>query len=71
MFGRGDHNLLGVATLPPVSTGASVARCPHAEPRGTFDVNLEVYYQSDADFGEICGMAVEPVPGKRSSDAVP
>ena len=36
MFGKSAQNLLGVMT-------------PHA-PRGTFDVDLEVYYQSDEDF---------------------
>jgi hypothetical protein len=58
MFGKQNHNLLGVATLQAggfnavlsASTGAAVARCPHAAPRGEFDVDLETYYQSDADF---------------------
>jgi hypothetical protein len=58
MFGKGNQNFLGVATsqagrfeaVRPASTATAGVSCPHAASRGTFDVDLEAYYQSDADF---------------------
>jgi hypothetical protein len=60
MFGKGNHNLLGVATLQvPGNVPLAQSSCPYhdslgsATPqalRGTFDIDLEAYYQSDADF---------------------
>lgn len=60
MFGKGNHNLLGVGAVQKLDN-VPLARssCPYYDPHssampqeqiGTFDIDLEVYYQSDTDF---------------------
>lgn len=60
MFGKGNQNLLGVATVQvPGNVPVAQSSCPYRHSlgsvtphtlRGTFDIDLEAFYQSDADF---------------------